>query len=171
MIGWIRQRRSCRKFEPDPVAEDLRALLIEACLRAPTSKNRRPWQFIFVEGAEERFRLSHCKPHGAAFLAEAPLNIVIAAEPRLSDVWVEDCAIAAALVQVTAQSLGLGSCWCQVRLREADNGQPAADVVKEVLALPKGWEVASIIGVGYPAEAKPAIDAGSLPRERCQVRP
>ena len=117
-----------------------------------------------------RQQLANCKPHGAAFLAEAPLNVVIAADPALSDVWVEDCAIAASLLQLAAQSLGLGSCWCQVRLRQHQDGRPASEVVREILELPAEWEVVAIIGIGVPAETRPPVEAVPLPRDRCHRR-
>ncbi len=43
-----------------------------AMLRAPTSHNHRPWDFVFVTDRETIARLSAFKPQGAKFLAGAP---------------------------------------------------------------------------------------------------
>ena len=50
-------------------------------------------------------------------LETAPLAVVICADETLNDAWIEDCSIASILLQLTAQSIGLGSCWIQIRNR------------------------------------------------------
>ena len=65
-------------------------------------------------------KLAKSKQHGSEFLKNAPLAIVICADSTKSDVWVEDCSIAAIIIQLTALSLGLGSCWAQIRDRQHD---------------------------------------------------
>jgi len=106
--------------------------------------------------------LSQAKPHGAEFLAGAPLAVIIAADPECCDVWVEDCAIAAIILQLTAVSLGLGSCWAQIRLRPHGDGRSAEAYVREVVGLPAKLTVDSIIGIGYPGETKQGHARSSL---------
>lgn len=48
----IAQRRSIRKFQDKPVADDLIVKILEAAIQAPSGKNRQPWRFIVVK--EER---------------------------------------------------------------------------------------------------------------------
>jgi nitroreductase len=155
MIDLLRSRRSIRSYDDRPVERDRQALLEEALLRAPTSHNKRPWSFFFVEDRAALRALSRTKPHGSSFLAGAPLAIVICGDPTISDMWVEDCSIAATFVQLTAHAIGLGSCWIQVRNRPHDDDTPASGYVKRQLDLPSQLEVEAIIGVGYPAEEKP----------------
>ncbi|MBN2340566.1 MAG: nitroreductase family protein [Deltaproteobacteria bacterium] len=162
MLDLTRNRRSTRKFTDRNVPGELVALLQEAALRSPTSKNNRPWEFIFVDDSELLNRLSECKPHGASFLKHAPLAVVIAADASKSDVWVEDCAIAAITLQYAAQSFDLGSCWVQVRKRQHESGEPAEDAVKKILGLPQSLRVASIIGIGYRAEHRSPVPAEKL---------
>lgn len=152
----LRKRRSVRAFASRPVESEQRDLLLEAALRAPSSRGRTPWEFIVVEDPATLRKLAEAKPHGAGFLANAPLAIVVAADPAQCDVWIEDASIAAILIQLAATSLGLGSCWAQIRLREHDaSGRPASDCLVEWLNLPPGSQVVSVIGIGYPAEDKP----------------
>ncbi|MGD0230404.1 MAG: nitroreductase family protein [Syntrophorhabdales bacterium] len=107
-------------------------------------------------------RLSRAKEEGSHFLADAALGIVVCGDESRSDVWVEDCAIAAIVVQLTAHSLGLGSCWIQIRKRFHSGEKPAGEYVQEVLGIPKNLLVASIISIGYPARATPSRPATQL---------
>jgi nitroreductase len=155
MIDLLRQRRSIRQFQSRPVEPAQIDLLIEAMLRAPSSRGHNPWEFIVVTDPDKLRALSRAKPHGAGFLAGAPLAIIVAADPQRCDVWIEDCAIAAILLQLTATSLGLGSCWVQIRLRPHADDPSAEAFVREVAGLPETLAVDCIVGIGYPAEAKP----------------
>lgn len=166
MIELLRTRRSIRRFEDRPVSAEQRALLEEAILRAPSSRNRMPWRFVMVEDAATRRALARCKPSGAAFLAEAPLNVVICGVPQVTDVWIEDCAIAAIILQLEAHALGLGSCWGHVRNRRHDDATSASDYVLQLLDLPRDLEVLAIMGVGHPAEDKPGWPDEALDRRR-----
>jgi nitroreductase len=55
------------------------------------------------------------------------------------------------LLQLTAQSLGLGSCWVQIRGDHAD-GTPAEDHIRKLPGLSENLAVESIMSIGYPAE-------------------
>ena len=66
---------------------------------------------------------------GADFLKDAPLAIVVLADPLASDVWIEDASIASILIQLQAEDLGLGSCWIQVRERYTATGMPADEYI------------------------------------------
>jgi len=152
MLEILQRRRSVRQFLPQPVEREKIEQLIEAALRAPSSRGRNPWEFIVVTETERLRALSRAKPHGAEFLAGAPLAVVVAADPHRCDVWVEDCAIAAILLQLTAVSLGLGSCWVQIRLRPHGDDRTAEAYVREIVGLPGHLAVDCIIGIGYPVE-------------------
>jgi nitroreductase len=162
MIELLRKRRSIRKYRVTPVDLASLDILIEALLRSPSSRNNKPWRFVVVDDRELLGKLSKAKESGSAFLKGAPLGIVICADSSASDVWIEDCAIAAILLQVTAESLGLGSCWIQIRARAHNSGKSAEGYIKELLDLPKELHVASIISIGYPAETKSLLPANEL---------
>ncbi len=151
----IIKRRSIRSFTDDQVSAEHISSLIEAALRAPSSMGHRPWHFVVVTDKALLSELASAKPHGGSFLKTAPLGIAVCADPSKSDVWVEDVSIAAILVQLTAESLGLGSCWVQLRNRKHDERKPAGRFAAEVLGIPEGLEVECIIAVGSPAESKP----------------
>jgi nitroreductase len=162
MIELMRKRRSIRKFTGEKVDPETIGLLIEALLRAPSSRGINPWEFVVVDDKELLSRLALTKEHGSEFLGNAPLAIVVCADSTKSDVWIEDCAIASIIVQMAALSLGLGSCWAQIRNRMHDGRQTAEEYVQELLGLPAHIKVESIIGIGHPAETKRPMPSKDL---------
>ena len=162
MIELIRKRRSIRAYTAEPVEEQTVDLLVETLLRAPSSRNINPWEFVVVDDRKLLRSLAGAKQHGSAFLRGAPLGIVVCADERKSDVWVEDCAIASILVQMAAQSLELGSCWVQIRKRPHNGETTAERYVQELLGLPDRIRVESIIGIGHPAEKREPLAADKL---------
>lgn len=166
MIELLRKRRSIRKFTAEKIAPADVETLIETALRAPTSRGINPWEFILVDDPDTIADLSRAKQHGSEFLKGAPLAIVVCADTTRSDVWVEDCSIAAILIQMTAVSLGLGSCWAQIRNRAHDSSSSAEEYIRGLLGLPAHIAVETVIGVGHPAERKAPVAAGKLQREK-----
>lgn len=161
-IDLLRNRRSVRQFKSSPVEEEKIKTLIEAALRSPSSRSLNPWEFIVIKNQETLKKLSECKPHGASFLKNAPLGIVVIADPDKCDVWVEDTSIASILIQLTAESLGLKSCWIQIRKRFFDEQISAEKKVSDILNIPESLVVESIIAIGYPDEFKEGHPAEAL---------
>jgi nitroreductase len=166
VIDLIRSRRSIRSYTSQPIDALSVELLVEALLRAPTSRNINPWHFILVDDCDLLHQLSSAKRHGSAFLKGAPLGIVVCADSTLSDVWVEDCSIASILAQMTALSLGLGSCWIQIRKRAHDDDTSSEAYIQNLLGLPEHIRVESIIAVGHPAQQRSPLPAESLQRDK-----
>ena len=162
MIELLRKRRSIRKFTVDKIDRDTIDVLIEAALRAPSSRGINPWEFILVDDPGIIKQLSQAKQQGSDFLKNAPLAIVVCADSGKSDVWVEDCSIAAIIIQLTALSLGLGSCWAQIRNRRHDYEKDAESYVQELLGLPEQVKVECILGIGHPDEQKSPVSVDTL---------
>jgi len=162
MIEILRKRRSIRKYTGQAISPQSRAILVEALLRSPTSRNGKSWEFIVVDEPALLAGLATAKGNGGAFLKDASLGIVVAADSTKSDVWVEDSAIAAAFVQATAEWLGLGSCWIQIRNRPHDGQTTAEAFIQRLLGLPEHIRVTAIISVGHPAESKPPVPSSEL---------
>ncbi|MGD9106807.1 MAG: nitroreductase family protein [Desulfobacterales bacterium] len=154
-LSLIQGRRSIRKYEEKPVDAEKIDALIEAALRSPSSRGFNPWEFVVVTDKGLLEKLSKAKPHGASFLKNAPLGIVVCADPGKCDVWVEDASIASIFIHLTAESIGLGSCWIQIRKRMHDQTTTAQAYIQHILNIPKNMNVESIIAIGYPAEKKP----------------
>ena len=161
-ISLIQKRRSIRKFLDKHVEAEKIDLLIEAALRAPSSRGFQPCEFIVVSDKGLLEKLSISKPHGSAFLNNAPLGIVICADPSKCDVWIEDSSIASIFIHLAAESIGLGSCWVQIRERMHNNDKSAQQYISEILAIPDGLMVESIVGIGYPDEIKLPVSKEAL---------
>jgi nitroreductase len=165
----IRKRRSIRKYEPKSIEDEKIQMLAEAFLRAPTSMGKNPWEFVIVTDGELLTKLSTAKPHGASFLKNAALGIVVCADPQVSDVWIEDASIASTFIHLAAASLELGSCWIQIRERPHDDAQSADSYIAGLIGLPEHLRVLSIIAVGYPDESKAGHAAEKLNYEKVKI--
>ncbi len=147
-------RRSIRKYQKKEVEKEKVDILLKSALLAPSSRSIRPWQFIAVDDADLLLKLSSCREPGPKYLSEAPLAIVVLADHSMSDVWIEDASIASAFIQLTAQDLGLGSCWVQVRERNHTEDESAEEYIRNILEIPEQFSVECILAIGYPAEEK-----------------
>ncbi len=154
-LSLIQKRRSIRKYLEKPVEAGKIDALIEATLRSPSSRGFNPWEFVVVTDKTLLEKLSKAKPHGASFLKNAPLGIVVCADPEKCDVWVEDASIASIFIHLAAESMGLGSCWIQIRKRMHDQTTTAQAYISSILNIPKNLAVESIVAIGYPDEKKP----------------
>lgn len=153
-LSLVQKRRSIRRYLEKPVEAEKIDMLIEAALRAPSSRGFNPWEFVVVSDKVLLEKLSKAKPHGASFLKDASLGIVVCADPEKCDVWIEDASIASIFIHLAAESIGLGSCWIQIRKRIYDQTKTAQEYVRELLNIPENLNVESIVAIGYPAEKK-----------------
>lgn len=153
-LSLAQKRRSIRRYKDKPVESEKIDRLVEAALRAPSSRGFNPWEFVVVTDRILLEKLSKAKPHGASFLKDASLGIVVCADPEKCDVWVEDASIASIYIHLAAESLELGSCWIQIRKRMHDQTKTAEQYIRELLNIPKHLNVESMIAIGYPAEKK-----------------
>jgi len=84
----IRSRRSIRKFKDKKVEKGKIDQILKAALMAPSSRSRCPWEFIVLDDQDILSKLSTCREHGASFLKNAPLAIVVLADTEKTDVWI-----------------------------------------------------------------------------------
>lgn len=154
----LKTRRSIRKYLPNKIEPEKIKQITLAALMSPASKRSNPWEFIVVQNTEMLEKLSECRPYGSQLLANAPLAIIVIADTTKSDVWVEDASISAIIIQLEAHSLGLGSCWVQVRNRKKDDNTETQEFVRTLLEIPENYCVLNIISIGYPNEDKKPFD-------------
>ena len=152
----LKNRRSCRLYTDEPVDKEAVCNLLRAALMSPSGHRYNPWEFVHVEDKEVLKALSVCKAQGAALLEGAAMAIVVLGDTTKTDVWIEDCSVATIIIQLAAQSMGLGSCWVQMRCRKSADGASAEDNVRRLLDIPSHYAVLSVVAVGHKArEAKP----------------
>jgi nitroreductase len=127
---------------------------------APSSKNTRSTRFMVVDDPAMLGRMSLMRDFGSSFLATAPCAVLVLGDAGATDLWVDNAAIAATILQLAAVEAGLGSCWVHVNGRpqrhEEPDGHTAEEHLREFLAIPAQWRPLCVIALGYPLEpAKP----------------
>jgi nitroreductase len=162
VLDILRRRRSIRRYKDEDIKPEIIDLLKESALLSPSSRDIKPWKFVFVTDKVILDKLSRAKESGSYFLKGANLGVVVCANESESDVWIEDCSIASIILQLTGNSLGLGSCWIQIRNRFYNNEITSEQYVRKVLNLPETHRIESIIAFGYPDEEKIGITIEEL---------
>lgn len=162
MLELLYKRRSIRKFTAEKISTEDRERLTEALLLSPSSMNKRAWRFIIIEDEDIIRKMTKAKQHGTTALTTAPLVIAVIGKIDITDVWVEDCSIASIIAQLTAESLELGSCWIQIRLRMAEDGITSAEYMKTLLDIKENESLESLIAIGHPAETMSAYTKEDL---------
>lgn len=169
MIELLRTRRSIRKYTGQPVEADKIEILKEAVLRSPSSKGINPWQFLFIDEKETILKLKTAKNSGTGPLETAPLAVVFCADETLNDAWIEDCSIAAIILQLTAHSLGLGSCWIHFHYRMHSETISSEQYVRELLGIPENYRVLCAVTVGHPARESKGHPFNELQFEKIKL--
>jgi nitroreductase len=75
----IEQRRSIRKFKPDPVPDEYIIALLDAARLAPSGCNAQPWRFKIVRDRETKLELAKAA-YDQSFIANAPVVFVCCAD-------------------------------------------------------------------------------------------
>lgn len=150
----ILARRSVRKYKNEAIPQDKLNLILQAALLAPTSKNRKPCEFIAVRNKELLEKLSRAKSGGSEMIAGCDTAIVVIADSEKADTWIEDSSIALSYMDLMAAEQGIGSCWCQIHLRFCADGRDAESVVRGILSLPEKYRIVGILSLGVPGEER-----------------
>ncbi|GIW06153.1 MAG: nitroreductase [Dehalococcoidia bacterium] len=179
----IRERRSVRRFLPDPIDEADLLELLEAARWAPSPHNSQPWRFAIVRPGQTRCRLAEAMAarwladlaaHGEVSesllkkvetrrrrLMEAPAAIVVSLTGDRLDAY-PDAERRHAEWLTAEQSLGAAVQNLLLAARARGIGTcwicaPAfcPDTIREALELPDGWAPRALVLAGYPA-APPA---------------
>jgi nitroreductase len=149
-IELAKSRRSVRGFKSDGVSQQLINILLTAIKHAPSAGNCQPWHVHVIKDKEviQKIRKEACKQ---AFIATAPLLMVVSADIKLSEArykkrgrelyCIQDTAAAIQNMLLCAEDLGLGACWC---------GHFGEKEISEILNLDKDIRPVAVIPIGYP---------------------
>lgn len=134
----IRERRSCRRFSPEPVPEEVIERILELAAWAPSPLNLQPWEFIVITNRAKKEEIHaeavRCKAwaleksgwkwisgYQVDFLISAPVLIAVVGDPKKSgvDMFMEGgpsgyehaCAAAIQNMLLAAHASGLGTLW------------------------------------------------------------
>ena len=152
----IADRQSVRQFDPGyQVPEADLSRLLQAAVRAPSAGNLQPWFFYVVrlQATRDAFVAA---AFGQSFLSQAPVVIVVCAEPERSATrygdrgrrlyCLQDTANAITNIQLGAVALGLGTCWV---------GAFDESMVSEILKLPPEQRPVALVPIGRPVRTAP----------------
>lgn len=166
LLQIMQNRRSVRNYTGEKIPKEKLDKILQAGLLSASGRNKKPWEFVVVQEKETLEKLSHCRVGAAKMLKNAGCAILVFANPDKTDVWVEDCSIAMSNMHLMADSLGLGSCWIQGRLREAENGESTEAYCRTLLSVPNEYVLEAILSIGILEEHPKAHTLEELEREK-----
>lgn len=159
----IKNRRSIRSFEKQPIEPEKLAAILEAARLAPSGWNDQQWKFIIIKDSDGLKKLAHaCDDQMHVAEAAAAICAVIpnclGLEPRKREIRLQDLAIANSFMMLQATELGLGTSWI---------GAFNAWKIRRQLKIPENAEVHSVLAIGYAHYTPPATDRKSATEVFC----
>ena len=169
----IINRRSVRTYNNKNVDDNTIMHLLEAARLAPSGNNTQPWDFIIVRSKATKSEIASVD-HNQTWMIQAPVHIVCVADigVRIQNSFemslqeespmeelkqiIRDTAIAAEHIILSAESIGLSTCWT-AWFKQND--------IRLILGIPSDKYVVCVITVGYSEEAprpRPRKDLESL---------
>lgn len=159
LMDMIKTRRSIRKYQDKPVPEDLLQQILESVRWAPSWANTQCWEIVIVkEPAIKKSLQATLPPAGNPALkamVQAPVVLAICTKMGVSGYYKEatttkfgdwmmyDLGLCTQNLCLMAHALGLGT----VIVGLFDHQKAG-----EVLNLPAGYELVTLIPLGYPAK-------------------
>jgi nitroreductase len=151
----IERRHSVRKFTDKPLTQEQIDALISVANSAPSSRNSKSTAFLIIEDRDTLEALSQMREYGSSLIKGAQAAFVLLGDPSKTDLWVDNCAICATMIQLAATNLGLGSCWVHIngrtRAKLDDSQGYAEDYVRELLGVKDEMRIYNAIALGYEA--------------------
>ena len=149
----LNNRRSVRKFLAGKVEHDKLQRIVDMALQAPSSRNTRSTRLVVVEQPELLEKMSQMRDYGSAFMKDAQAAIVVMGDKNATDLWLDNCAITATILQLAVVDEGLASCWVHVNdrpcLKDEPEGKQAVEHLREVFPIPENYGVLCAIALGY----------------------
>jgi nitroreductase len=155
----VQQRRSIRKYRPDPVPQSKLDHVLEAARLAPSWANGQCCSFVVVTDPKVKRELAES---GNDWVEHAPCIIAACADPEKSGTkkdqsyYLVDIGIAMEHLVLAAADQGIGTCWI---------GWFDEQKAKGALGVPKNIRVVAFTPLGYPdesPESRPRKSLGEL---------
>ena len=141
----IFNRKRVRKYTERPVEKEKLETLVRAGMAAPSSRDRRPWEFVIVTDRDLLDKMGDGLPL-ARMLKETKQAIIVCGDTVKSEnAWQLDCSAAAQNILLAAESMGLGAVWTA-----AYPYPERMKIIRDALQLPEHILPLTVIPLGYP---------------------
>ena len=176
IIDCIHARRSTRQFTDQQIEPEYLDALLDAAIWAPSGGNNQTWLFTAIQKKDALLKLNELVREGFQtwvpdddypgkhrakekskqpnynFYHNAPTLIIASNRPNYENAMA-DCSLALQNIFLTAQSLGLGSCYIN-QLHWLRDDQPLRAYLAE-LGIPKEHTICSSAAIGYIKKPSP----------------
>lgn len=139
----IKARCSVREFDDRKIPKDLIEKIVDCGRVAPTARGEEPWEFIAVTDKKRLKEIAGITDYGK-FIANSGCAILVFCKD--TKYYLEDGCAATENMLIAATSLGIGSCWV------AGDKKSYCPKLIDLLGVPAGYKLVSIIALGYPAQ-------------------
>ena len=151
----LKNRRSCRAYQPRQVSEEELAAVLEAGTYAPTAMGLQSPRIVVIQDAAARAELSRMNAavmgrEGSDPMYGAPTYLLVLADANRPTAQQDGSLVMGNLMNAAA-SLGLGSCWIN-RAREMFASEEGKVLLKK-WGIEGEWEGVAFCILGYPAAA------------------
>jgi nitroreductase len=146
----IKNRRTIRRFKPNPIDEEKIQMILDAGRWAPSFSNLQPWRFIVIKDPKLKNALDKAARESVLHLGinEAPVVILVCVDRRIDPLHaIEAGAAATQNMTLAAYSLGLGAGWIGIWGTEAEAS------IQKILKLPETVRAVSLLPIGIPDES------------------
>jgi nitroreductase len=165
----LRERRSIRSYQEQDVPDQLLNQVLEAVQWSPSWANTQCWEVVIVREAETKVKLQETLSKGnpaTKAVVDAPVLLALCGKlqgsgyykgevtTKFGDWFMYDLGIATQSLCLAARNLGLGT--VVVGLLDHDRA-------KAVLGVPEGYELVSLIPIGFPAKEPSAPKRRDIP--------
>ena len=180
--GFLRSRRSVRRFKPIPVEIEILKRILETATHAPSAHNRQPWRFAVITAPQQKSRLAdllavdfqrdlagdgleaaEVEKHISRSknrINQAPVIVILCMDATEMDVYTDNLGNRAqaersmAVQSVAAAGLQLQLAAHAEGLSSVWTCSPlfATETVSLALDLPQTWEPQAMFFIGYGAE-------------------
>ena len=149
MLDIFKNRCSVRNYTDQEVSKEDVLTICKAGLSGPSGKGLYPLHLLVVRNKDLLFKLSKARTHGSSMLENAQACVIVLGKTDV-DTWIEDCSVCMTNMSLQATSMGIGSCWIQVRNRNYTDSISTESYIKDLLGIASVYSIEAMLSLGYP---------------------
>lgn len=150
----IMKRRSTRSYKDKEIPKDKLGRIMNVVRLAPSARNRQEWRFVVVTDDKTKEELYEVSMKQNQVRQASAVIVGVDTDPNYNMTNTipggpVDVAIALDHLSLKATEEGFGTCWI---------GAFEQEKVKELLNIPKQYQIISMMTIGYPKDPLKEID-------------